>query len=122
MTHDSEPLTAEYASVRKHRPDVPKSGDFAGNAGPSGTPGRLAWLNGWLGLFLATVIGLGKSKSVHACSTCYGDPDSTLTQGAQLGVLTMLIITYAALVGLGVMFAVVVIQARKRTLQDARSV
>lgn len=118
MTHDSEPLTAECASVRKHRPDVPKSGDFAGNAGPSGTPDRL----GWLGLFLATVIGLGKSKSVHACSTCYGDPDSTLTQGAQLGVLTMLIITYAALVGLGVMFAVVVIQARKRTLQAARSV
>ena len=74
---------------------------------------------GLLGVLLGLMFVVGLPGSAAACSACYGNPDSALTQGAQFGVLTMLIFTYAALMGFGAMFTIVVVRARKRLSQSA---
>ncbi len=41
------------------------------------------------------------AESVLACSVCYGDPNSAMTQGAQAGVLVLLGVVGVVLTGLG---------------------
>lgn len=61
---------------------------------------------------LCTVLGV--APQALACAVCYGDPQSPLTQGAKQGIVTMLIVTYALLLGFAAMFGVVMIRARRR--------
>ena len=63
---------------------------------------------------LALAISLALSPSAWACAVCTGNPESPLTQGAQKGILTMLIITYAVVISLMAMFVVTVVHARQR--------
>ncbi len=51
---------------------------------------------------LATFIGLTillMAQPALACSVCYGDPNSAMTQGAQAGVLVLLGVIGAVLTG-----------------------
>ncbi len=64
---------------------------------------------------LACVLTLAPAPSARACAVCFGNPESPLTQGAQQGILTMLIITYALVIGFAAMFAFVVVRARRHS-------
>ena len=57
---------------------------------------------------------LGMSPQALACAVCNGDPQSPLTHGAKQGILTMLIVTYAVLIGFGAMFCAVMVRSRRR--------
>ncbi len=55
-------------------------------------------------LSLAILVCLGvllSSQPALACSVCYGDPNSAMTQGAQAGVLVLLGVVGVVLTGLG---------------------
>ena len=43
---------------------------------------------------------LGSAQPVVACSVCYGDPNSAMSQGAQAGVLVLLGVICTVLTGL----------------------
>ncbi len=52
---------------------------------------------------LAILVCLGvllSAQSAQACSVCYGDPNSAMTQGAQAGVLVLLGVVGVVLTGL----------------------
>ncbi len=52
---------------------------------------------------LALLVGLAAlltAQPVLACSVCYGDPNSAMTQGAQAGVLVLLGVVGVVLTGL----------------------
>ena len=54
-------------------------------------------------VLLAIVACLGvllSAQSVLACSVCYGDPNSAMTQGAKAGVLVLLGVVGVVLMGL----------------------
>ena len=68
---------------------------------------------------LCTVLALlAFAPTASACSVCFGNPESLLTQGAQQGVIVMLIVTYAVILGLAAMFAAVIIRARRRAAAE----
>lgn len=46
----------------------------------------------------------GVCLNVHACSVCFGDPQSSLTMGLHMGVLTLLIIVLLVLGGFAAFF------------------
>ncbi len=50
---------------------------------------------------LACLGVLLSSQSALACSVCYGDPNSAMTQGAQAGVLVLLGVVGVVLTGFG---------------------
>lgn len=62
----------------------------------------------------AIALTLMAASSVQACLVCTGNPESPLAQGAQQGVLVMLVVTYVVLFGLGAMFTCMVVRARLR--------
>jgi hypothetical protein len=48
---------------------------------------------------LMTIVVLASSAPAFACAVCMGDPQSKLVQGAASGILVMLGVTYALLLG-----------------------
>lgn len=60
-------------------------------------------------LFLL-VLMMGASR-VFACSVCYGDPNSQMTQGLKMAVLALLLTVTTILA----LFVVAVLQMRKRS-------
>ncbi|HPF40392.1 MAG TPA: hypothetical protein P5081_21935 [Phycisphaerae bacterium] len=55
-------------------------------------------------LLVAAAMVLTRASELFACSVCQGDPNSKLVQGAEAGVLFMVVVTYGLLlsmVGLG---------------------
>lgn len=53
------------------------------------------------------------ANDAWACSVCQGDPDSSLTKGAEAGVLLLAIVTYALLLGLGSVVIFWTVRARR---------
>ena len=49
---------------------------------------------------LVCMVALLTAQPVLACSVCYGDPSSAMTQGAQAGVLVLLGVVGVVLMGL----------------------
>ncbi len=49
---------------------------------------------------LACLVALLSAQPVLACSVCYGDPNSAMSQGAQAGVLVLLGVVGTVLTGL----------------------
>ena len=49
---------------------------------------------------LVCMVALLTAQPVLACSVCYGDPSSAMTQGAQAGVLVLLGVVSVVLMGL----------------------
>ncbi len=60
--------------------------------------------------------GLVMSPSVQACAVCFANAqtDSPLAQGAQKGILTLMIVTYSVVIGLVGMFIFQITYARRR--------
>ena len=50
--------------------------------------------------FFACLVALFCAHPALACSVCYGDPNSAMTQGAQAGVLVLLGVVGVVLTGL----------------------
>lgn len=72
-----------------------------------------------IGSTVALVLILAASPSAWACAVCFGNAESPLTQGAQKGVVTMLIITYFAIVSTLGMVGFTVFRARRRLKQSS---
>jgi len=53
-------------------------------------------------------------KAAHACSVCQGDPNNQMVQGAQAGVLFMVITTYVLLLGMAALVASWFIRQNRR--------
>ena len=68
----------------------------------------------------ALALLLAAAPSARACAVCTGNPESPLAQGAQQGILVMLVVTYVVLFGMGAMFACVVVRARHRRHEPTR--
>jgi hypothetical protein len=49
-----------------------------------------------------------------ACATCFGAPDHPMTRGLNSGLLTLLAVTYATVIGLPLMFIVMARRARRQ--------
>ena len=56
-------------------------------------------------------------QSGHACSVCFGDPDSDLTKGLNAGVLALLVVVSMVLTGFAAFF-VFIVRRSSKTLQD----
>lgn len=52
-------------------------------------------------------------QSGHACSVCFGDPDSDLTKGLNAGVLALLIVVSMVLAGFAAFFVFIARRASK---------
>lgn len=62
--------------------------------------------------------GLLPAKLAQACSTCFGDPDSSLTKGALAGVIVLAVVVYGVLFSfVGIMFSW---RRRARALADGQ--
>ena len=53
-----------------------------------------------LAIFAGQVVALGSARPARACSVCFGDPNSALSEGAQAGMLVLLGVVGVVLVGL----------------------
>jgi hypothetical protein len=64
---------------------------------------------------LAASLGVLAIQAIPAwaCSVCGGNPDSELVKGAEAGVLTMVVITYGLLLGLGAMMVACFVRSRR---------
>ena len=49
---------------------------------------------------LTSLVALFSAQSALACSVCYGDPNSSISQGAQAGMLVLLGVIAVVLTGL----------------------
>jgi len=72
---------------------------------------RTSRLVGGAAALIATWVTSG---SAWACAVCFGNPESPLIQGAQKGIVTMLIVTYLVVIGTVGMIGFTVIRARRR--------
>lgn len=65
---------------------------------------------------LAWLCCLAMSPSAWACAVCFSNvgDQSPLARGAQKGIIVMLIVTYAVVIGLIAMFAFQIMRARRR--------
>jgi len=61
---------------------------------------RTLLLTGWSLIIVASLGVLLNAAPATACSVCYGDPDSSMTLGAQAGVLVLLGVVGTVLTGL----------------------
>jgi len=73
------------------------------------------------GLTGAAAAWLCGPAAARACAVCGGDKGSALVQGAQNGVLVMLIITYVVLLGMAGLALAWFIRARRRAMPSAAS-
>jgi hypothetical protein len=62
-------------------------------------------------------LALAAPKGAHACSVCFGDPDSPETKGAKLAIVFLLVVTFGVLGSFGTFF--VLLMRRARRLADA---
>jgi hypothetical protein len=69
-----------------------------------------------LPLVLAGILLLLVQPGAHGCPSCYGDPESPMTQGLNTAIVLLLGVTSAVLVGLSGIFFVI----RRRTQQISR--
>jgi uncharacterized membrane protein YhaH (DUF805 family) len=53
------------------------------------------------------------AADVMACAVCMGDRDSNMVKGAESGVLLMVLVTYALLIGVGGIVTVWAVRARR---------
>lgn len=53
---------------------------------------------------LALALWGGAQSSVHACATCFGDPDSALTKGLNWGIGSLLVMILFVLGGVATFF------------------
>lgn len=51
----------------------------------------------------ALILGM-TSPAARACSVCFGDPDSDLSKGMSMGILTLLLIITSVLAGVATFF------------------
>ncbi|MEE2674010.1 MAG: hypothetical protein VX466_09450 [Myxococcota bacterium] len=79
----------------------------------NGLRGRLL-----LGIFAAG-LGLLVADAASACSVCFGDPNSSMSQGAQAGVLVLLGVIVAVLAGLASLIVFWARRAAKLALPEA---
>lgn len=66
----------------------------------------------------ALVAYLIAAVPTQACSTCFGDPDSSIAKGATAGVFVLAIITYSVVMTLGGTVAFWCYRARKLSDQS----
>ena len=62
---------------------------------------------------VAWVAVLAAAPDALACAVCMGNRDSEMVRGAESGVLTLALITYALLMGFGGMIALWIVRSRK---------
>ena len=53
---------------------------------------------------LALLFLLAASPAAHACSACFGDPNSSLTKGANMGIAFLLVVIVSVLGGVAGFF------------------
>ena len=70
---------------------------------------------------IALALSFIPSSRTLACAVCFGDPESSMTHGAQSGILVMLLITYSLLIGLATMIGIVIFCARRRLKRTTNS-
>ena len=62
-------------------------------------------MNSWIKYFvLAMLLAFSFAPEASACSTCFGNPDSKMTQGVMAGVLVLLFVVVAVLGGFVALF------------------
>ena len=66
-----------------------------------------------MSLAIALGITLACTDTALACSVCGGDPESKMAQGATQGVLVMVLIVYALLMGMCGVLLTWILRARK---------
>ncbi len=69
-------------------------------------------------IILVVVAVCAITTAAQACPVCFGDPDSEMVQGAQAGVIFMLGVVYAVLLGFGGFMALWIVRARKIRLNS----
>jgi len=60
------------------------------------------------------IASVSAPEAVQACSVCQGDPNNQMVQGAQAGVLFMVITTYVLLLGMAALVASWFIRQNRR--------
>ena len=74
---------------------------------------------GKIGLIAAVGAGLAVApSSLLACATCYGDPQSSMTKGLNLGILTLLGVTVLVLGGVGAFIFSLARRARRHAVAE----
>lgn len=61
-------------------------------------------LLGYSSILSLIICSVFLSEDAQACSVCFGDPQSTLTTGLHMGVLTLLVVVVLVLAGFAMFF------------------
>jgi hypothetical protein len=69
---------------------------------------------------LVTLALLAAPRAALACPVCFGESDSPLALGANMGILAMLVVTVGVLIGFASFFIYLI--RRARLVDDARPV
>lgn len=72
-----------------------------------------------IALATALFAALLPAADAFACAVCLGDPDSKLVKGAEAGILLLLVVTYALLMGIIGIVVFWIIKARRLALPSA---
>ena len=64
-------------------------------------------------LLLVALVALGTASPAEACATCFGDPDSAMSQGMNNGILALLGFIGVVQVGFVALFASFIIRSRR---------
>lgn len=68
-----------------------------------------------------TIQALTSVPVASACSVCFGSQDDPMVQGAANGVLFMVVVTYAMLLGMGAFAATWFVRARRTRIGSAEA-
>ena len=64
-------------------------------------------------ILFITLLTFVNSPSLLACATCYGQSDSKLAEGMNWGILTLMVVVYGVLMGIGGFFAYIIYRSKR---------
>ena len=69
-----------------------------------------------INILFITLLTVVNSPSLVACATCYGQSDSKLAEGMNWGILTLMVVVYGVLMGIGGFFAYIIYRSKRLAL------
>ena len=69
-----------------------------------------------LNTLVITLLTVMNSPSLLACATCYGQSDSKLAEGMNWGILTLIVVVFGVLMGIGGFFAYIIYRSKRLAL------
>ena len=70
-------------------------------------------MRAWMPVGLGALVMVAVTKPLSACATCFGAPESALTEGMNSAILTLLGIVGVVWIGFGAAFVAFIVRVRR---------